>query len=187
MWDVWNEPVNVNGGRFHEDERAKVVRVDELLPEVFAWARDAHPKQPLTSGVWSGNWSDPAQQSATTKIQLGESDVVSFHNYGWPEEFEARIKELRSLGRPLICTEYMARGNGSTFDTILPIGKAEHVALINWGFCSRKDTNLPAMGLVEAAIYPGSAAGMVSRHLPHRRYAVSRARDGTHPLPDGTR
>lgn len=144
MWDIWNEPDNVNGGRFHEDKSAKVTRVDELLPKVFAWAREMHPKQPLTSGVWTENWSDPAKESATTRIQLAESDVISFHNYGWPEEFEARIEELRPLDRPLICTEYMARGKGSTFDSILPIGKAENVAMINWGLVAGKtQTYLP--------------------------------------------
>src|SRR5205807_2264214 len=93
-WDVWNEPDNTNGSRFHEDGPAKVRRVDELLPQVFAWARAVHPVQPLTSGVWAGNWSDPAKESATTKIQLAESDVISFHSYEWPEAFEARIREL---------------------------------------------------------------------------------------------
>ena len=65
--------------------------MEELLPQVFAWARSVHPTQPLTSGVWHGDWNDPAKESATTKIQLAESDVITFHNYGWPEEFEARI------------------------------------------------------------------------------------------------
>jgi Cellulase (glycosyl hydrolase family 5) len=137
-WDVWNEPDNSNGGRFHEDGDAKAKRVNELLPRVFAWAREVHPTQPLTSGVWAGNWSDPDKESATTKIQLSESDVISFHNYEWPEGFEARIKELQPLHRPLLCTEYMARGNGSTFDTILPIAKRYHVAAMNWGLVAGK-------------------------------------------------
>src|SRR5579875_1856386 len=142
-WDLWNEPDN-QGGDVEADVPAKVKRVDELLPKVFEWARQVKPMQPLTSGVWTGNWSDPAKESETTKIQLSESDVISFHNYDWPEVFEARIHELRALHRPLICTEYMARGNGSTFDTILPIGKREHVALINWGLVNGKtQTNLP--------------------------------------------
>jgi hypothetical protein len=142
-WDIWNEPDN--GGRDRaEDVPDKVRRVNELLPQAFAWARAAKPKQPLTSGVWRGNWSDPSKESETTKIQLAESDVISFHNYEWPEQFEARIVELRPLGRPLICTEYMARGNGSTFDTILPIAKREHVGAINWGLVAgRTQTYLP--------------------------------------------
>ena len=142
-WDVWNEPDN-KGGDLAADEPAKVARVNQLLPEVFHWARAAHPSQPLTSGLWQGNWSDPKLESATTKIQIAESDVISFHNYDWPEIFEARIQSLLPLHRPLICTEYMARGHGSTFDTILPVGKQYHVAMINWGFVAGKtQTYLP--------------------------------------------
>jgi hypothetical protein len=136
-WDVWNEPDN-EGHDLPADVPAKIARMDELLPQVFAWARAMHPSQPLTSGVWKGSWSDPGQESATTKIQLAESDVISFHEYGWPEEFEARIQQLRPQHRPLICTEYMARGHGSTFDTILPIAQREHVAAINWGLVAGK-------------------------------------------------
>jgi cellulase (glycosyl hydrolase family 5) len=142
-WDVWNEPDN-QGGDVEADVPAKVKRVDELLPKAFAWARAANPSQPLTSGVWAGNWSNPAKESATTKIQLAESDVISFHNYGWPEEFEARIKELEPRHRPILCTEYMARGAGSTFDGSLPIAKEYNVAAINWGLVAGKtQTYLP--------------------------------------------
>lgn len=142
-WDIWNEPDN-QGGDVAADVPAKVKRVDELLPKAFAWARAANPSQPLTSGVWVGNWSDPAKESATTKIQLAESDVISFHNYGWPEEFEARIKELEPRHRPILCTEYMARGAGSTFDGSLPIAKKYNVAAINWGLVAGKtQTYLP--------------------------------------------
>ena len=142
-WDVWNEPDN-GGGDVSADVPAKVQRVNELLPKAFGWARSAHPSQPLTSGVWVGNWSDPAKESATTRIQLAESDVISFHNYGWPEEFEARIVELQALHRPIICTEYMARGAGSTFDGSLPIAEKYNVGAINWGFVAGKtQTYLP--------------------------------------------
>ncbi len=142
-WDIWNEPDN-RGGDVEADEAGKVKRVDELLPKAFAWAREMDPVQPLTSGVWTGDWSHADRESATTKIQLAESDVISFHNYDWPEVFEARVKELAPLHRPLICTEYMARGNGSTFDTILPVMKKYHVAAINWGLVAGKtQTYLP--------------------------------------------
>jgi hypothetical protein len=136
-WDVWNEPDN-RGLDTVKDEAAKVARVEALLPQVFAWARSVHPVQPLTSGVWAGNWTNAAKESKTTKIQLAESDVISFHNYGWPEEFEAKIVSLKPLGRPIICTEYMARGNGSTFDGSLPIAKRYNVGAINWGLVAGK-------------------------------------------------
>ena len=142
-WDVWNEPDN-KGGDKAADEAAKVARVDELLPMVFKWARSVHPTQPLTSGVWQGDWIDPSLESATTRIQLRESDVITFHNYDWPEGFEARIKSLEPLHRPIICTEYMARGAGSTFDGSLPIAKQYHVGAINWGLVAGKtQTYLP--------------------------------------------
>ncbi len=136
-WDIWNEPDN-RGGDLLEDEPAKVARVDVLLPQVFAWARSVHPTQPLTSGVWVGVWNDPLRESRTTAIQLEESDVISFHEYSWPETFEARILSLLPLGRPILCTEYMARGMGSTFDLTLPMAKKYNVAAINWGLVAGK-------------------------------------------------
>lgn len=144
-WDVWNEPDNTNGGSYAKGEPAdKVQRVQALLPQVFRWAREAGATQPLTSGVWKGDWSSPDKLGATEKIQLENSDVISFHNYDQPEEFEKRVKWLQVYHRPLICTEYMARGNGSTFEGTLPIAKREHVAAINWGLVAGKtQTFLP--------------------------------------------
>lgn len=136
-WDIWNEPDNTNDKRFGEPKN-KPELVAALLPKAFAWARSVHPIQPLTSGVWAGDWTDPAKQSAVTKIQLAESDIITFHNYDWPEVFEARVKSLQPLHRPILCTEYMARGNGSTFDTILPLAKQLNVGAINWGLVAGK-------------------------------------------------
>jgi hypothetical protein len=142
-WDVWNEPDNTNGGNY-DDPKNKVEHVVELLPKVFAWAREAGAQQPLTSGVWAGDWSSPEKLSATARIQLEESDVVSFHNYDKAEVFEKKILSLQQYGRPLFCTEYMARGNGSTFEGSLPVAKKYNVAAINWGLVAGKtQTYLP--------------------------------------------
>ena len=144
-WDVWNEPDNHNESSYGKEEpRNKTEFVDLLLPKAFAWARSQHPIQPLTSGVWQGDWSHPDKETSTTKIQLQESDIITFHNYGWPEEFEARIQELQMYKRPILCSEYMARGAGSTFDNDLPIARQYHVAAMNWGFVAGKtQTYLP--------------------------------------------
>jgi hypothetical protein len=144
-WDIWNEPDNEGGGNYVKEEPTnKSALVQTLLPHAFAWAREAHPIQPLTSGVWNGDWRGLETMSAVAQIQIRESDIISFHNYGWPEEFERRIHELQQYNRPLICTEYMARGAGSTFDTILPIAKRDHVGAISWGFVAGKtQTYLP--------------------------------------------
>ena len=144
-WDVWNEPSNTNGSSYGKLEPGdKQRRVLDLLPKVFDWARSAHPSQPLTSGVWEGDWSSLDKAGAIARVQLLQSDVISFHNYGWPEDFEGRVETLEKYHRPVLCTEYMARGVGSTFDTILPIAKKHRVAAINWGFVAGKSqTNLP--------------------------------------------
>ena len=138
-WDVWNEPDNDNGGSYGKIEpKQKKELVATLLPQVFAWARAANPSQPLTSGVWYGDWSSPGKLNPVQKIQITQSDITSFHNYEWPEEFEKRVLWLQSYGRPIICTEFMARGVGSTFDAILPIAKRYHVGAINWGLVAGK-------------------------------------------------
>ncbi len=142
-WDVWNEPDN--GADQYKGQDGKEPLVQALLAQVFDWARDADPSQPLTSGVWIGDdWTPGAKTSPMEKLQLAQSDVVTFHDYSWPETFERRIKQLLAYNRPVICTEYMARGNGSTFDGSLPIGKRYNVGMINWGFVDGKtQTRLP--------------------------------------------
>jgi GH35 family endo-1,4-beta-xylanase len=138
-WDLWNEPDNGNDSSYAKGEpRNKNEIIATLLPQVFQWARAQHPIQPLTSGVWHGDWSSLAVMTPVAQIQIEQSDVISFHDYGWPETFEAHVKMLEKFHRPLICTEYMARNIGSTFDTILPIAKREHVGAINWGLVAGK-------------------------------------------------
>jgi hypothetical protein len=138
-WDIWNEPDNTNDSSYGKEEtKNKVQLVLALLPQAFAWARDAHPQQPLTSGVWHGDWSDPAKLELMPKEQLELSDIISFHNYSAPSDFEKHVKWLQQYGRPIICTEYMARPEKSTFEGILPIAKQYKVGAINWGFVQGK-------------------------------------------------
>jgi hypothetical protein len=144
-WDLWNEPDNGNNSSYAKgDPKNKNEIILGLLPQVFAWARSARPTQPLTSGVWHGDWNSLSAMPPLARIQIEQSDVISFHNYGWPEDFEAHVKMLEQFHRPLLCTEYMARGAGSTFDTILPIAHNRHIAAINWGLVAGKcQTYLP--------------------------------------------
>jgi hypothetical protein len=145
-WDLWNEPDNTNGPA-QKDPKGKKEIVANLLPQVFEWARAANPVQPLTSGVWWGSadeWGDPSKWTPTQHTQLEQSDIITFHNYGWPEDFESHVAALEKLHRPIVCTEYMARSAGSTFDTVLPIAKQHHVGAINWGLVAGKtQTYLP--------------------------------------------
>jgi len=147
-WDVWNEPGSDGTDNYPKTElnnHDKITRVTALLPQVFAWARAANPTQPLTSGVYEVDTAkDESALDEIENIQLRESDIISFHNYSWPESFKREIAWLRRFNRPVICTEYMARAAGSTFDAILPIAKEEKIGAINWGFVLGKtQTNLP--------------------------------------------
>jgi hypothetical protein len=138
-WDVWNEPDNTNNtayGKVELQEKSKYVT--PLLQKTFAWARAVNPSQPLTCGVWAGDWSSTDKLKPIEKVQLDESDIISFHNYENGEEFEKRIKWLQPLGRPIICTEYMARGNNSYFESSLPIAKKYKVGAVNWGLVDGK-------------------------------------------------
>lgn len=153
MWDLWNEPDNTNASSWGEKNKKmevanKVAIITRLLPEVFKWARSASPSQPLTSGVWqpwnAENWKDESKFSAMDKVQFDNSDVISFHHYGEPHDFEKIVLNLQKFNRPLVCTEYMARGSNSLFTNILPIAKQYKVSAINWGLVVGKtQTNLP--------------------------------------------
>ena len=139
-WDLWNEPDNTNGSSYGSSEpRNKVDLVRALLPKVYEYARAGLPTQPLTSGLWKGgDWSSPEKLDPVEKIQMELSDIVSFHNYGKPDEFKKRIQDLQAYHRPILATEYMARTAGSTFQGILPIAKEYRVAAYNWGFAAGK-------------------------------------------------
>lgn len=137
-WDVWNEPDNMTGPSYEKVEIAnKVDLVYNLLGKVFKWARESNPSQPLTSGVWAGDWTK-ANLKPIFKLQLDQSDVISFHCYDKPKDFLKRINELKRYGKPMLCTEYMARPNGSTFEGFLPIAKENKIAMINWGLVDGK-------------------------------------------------
>ena len=138
-WDIWNEPDNPNLSSYGSVELPnKVDYVLPLLRKAFEWARSANPSQPLTSGVWAGDRSSPEKLKPIEQLQLEQSDVISFHNYENAESFEKCIKWLQAYGRPILCTEYMARGNGSFFKTSLPIAKKYKVAAYNWGLVDGK-------------------------------------------------
>lgn len=137
-WDLWNEPDNPAREYRKVERKDKLELVSALLPQVFQWARSVDPAQPLTSGVWQGNWGDPGQRSTISQVQLDNSDVITFHCYDKPASFEGRIDELSSWGRPILCTEYLARSRGSTVEEILPIAKRHNVGAFNWGLVAGK-------------------------------------------------
>jgi Cellulase (glycosyl hydrolase family 5) len=142
-WDVWNEPDNMTGTSYERIESPrKVELVAALLPKVFAWVRSQKPTQPLTSGVWVLEFNGDKELKPMEKIQLENSDVISFHNYSDEKNFEQEVAYLKKYNRPILCTEYMARGNNSTFQGVLPVAKKYNVAAYNWGFVSGKSQTI---------------------------------------------
>jgi len=142
-WDIWNEPDNTNNSSYGKVELPnKVDYVLPLMKKAFAWARTENPEQPLTAGIWAGDWTSHETLKPIEKASIDESDVISFHNYDSAQEFEKRIKQLQQYDRPMICTEYMSRGNGSFFEGSLPIAKKYNVGAINWGLVDGKSQTI---------------------------------------------
>jgi hypothetical protein len=144
IWDIFNEPCNINAASYgvHEPENKADLAL-ALLKKSFQWAREVNPSQPLTSGVWIGEWCD-MKVKPLDKFMLENSDVITFHNYEGPEEMDRRINKLKRFNRPLLCTEYMARGFNNTFESIIPVFKKHNVSGYNWGLVAGKtQTSLP--------------------------------------------
>lgn len=148
VWDVYNEPDNVAGqpGRKELEVKDKQKYSLSLLKKVIHWAREMNPSQPLTTGIWRGNidhWGTPDSLPLVDKFMVENSDVISFHAYdGNMDDVKRKIEELKKYDRPLLCTEYVARGGGNTFETVMPILKKDKIAAINWGFVAGKSNTI---------------------------------------------
>jgi len=133
-WDLFNEPDNINRPAYVKQEpENKADLVLALLKKVVAWAREVDPRQPITAGVWTGDWSSDDKLSPIARYMLENSDIITFHCYAGLPEMQKRVESLKRFGRPILCTEYMARPVGSTFETILPYLKQENIGAYNWG------------------------------------------------------
>lgn len=129
MWDLYNEPGNSGYG----------LNSMELLSRAFEWAWFVRPSQPLTSATWFEN-------KAFNDFVLENSDVITFHNYNDADNLEKEIIEKMKLGKPLICSEYMARTRNSTFQNCLPVFKRYKVGAINWGLVAGKSNTMYQWG-----------------------------------------
>jgi hypothetical protein len=121
VWDLYNEPGNSNLNE----------QTLPLVEAAFGWAREMNPSQPLTTGAWKfreSTWETPAN------LKLLElSDVISFHYYGksdrdWFIDFLNKFQD-----QPLLCTEWLHRQSGNTFESMLPIFDQYGVDWYIWG------------------------------------------------------
>jgi hypothetical protein len=144
-WDLYNEVTNVflplqdiaadqRAAAFAEAVKRRTETVSahlELLDRTFEWARAARPQQPLTVGMFL-----PDRELNSHLVSM--SDVISFHTYDDVERSATLIGKLKKHGRPLLCTEYLARTQGCTFSSHLPLFKRERVGCFNWGLVNGK-------------------------------------------------
>lgn len=128
LWDLYNEPGN-------SGKRDSTL---PLLKKIFQWAREVNPDQPISAGLWDWDFEK------LNAFQIQNSDVITYHDYEEPQRHQRVIQLLKPYGRPLICTEYMARTRNSRFSNIMPLLKKENVAAINWGFVSGKSNTIYA-------------------------------------------
>lgn len=128
MWDLYNEPGN-------NDKSTSSLG---LLKEVFVWAREINPSQPISVGIWK--WDEKELNT----FQLANSDIITYHDYEAPEWHLRVVQLLEAYGRPMICTEYMARTRGSSFTNTLPMLKEHNVGAINWGLVNGKSNTIYA-------------------------------------------
>ena len=122
MWDLYNEPGN----------SGHLTASMPLLKNVFMWARDVNPSQPITAGLWRWDFEE------LNTFQAQHSDIITYHDYEDPEQHGLIIDLLKTHDRPMICTEYMARPRNSRFSNILPLLAKENVGAINWGLVAGK-------------------------------------------------
>lgn len=118
FWDLYNEPWEANR---------------PLVELAFARAREQRPIQPLTC-CWRA-WD--------------LSDITSFHCYEKPGtpprqqvmgvhylSFEDELKRACSTGRPILCSECVARTFGNELEAFLPYYSRAHIGFYVWGLCA---------------------------------------------------
>jgi hypothetical protein len=137
LWDLYNEPGNSGYD----------LKSMELLKKCFEWAWDVRPSQPVSAGLWYGN-------NEFNQFQIANSDVITFHNYNDAKNLQSEISRLVKLGRPVVCTEWMARQNSSWIKTNLPVFHEFKIACFNWGLVSGKSNTIFPWGSKEGSEEP---------------------------------
>ena len=120
MWDIYNEP----GGM---GERKSL----KLLKLIWKWAREVNVSQPLTSCLKG------SVGNKVINFNKKNSDIITFHDYD-KKTLLRNIKKYLKEKRPFMCTEYMAREMGTTFQYSLPIFKKYNIGCMNWGLVAGK-------------------------------------------------
>lgn len=140
IWDLFNEPDNMNLASYKDDDYSnhKAELSMLLLKKTINWVRVINPDQPITMAPWKEDWSSDDVLTALDNYMFTHSDIISFHCYENTTDMLKRIKALQRFGRPMLCTEYMARPFKNTFKEILPLLREHNVGAYNWGLVEGK-------------------------------------------------
>ena len=73
------------------------------------------------------------------------SDVLSYHHYGKPHEMLETMESLKTLGYPIICTEWMARVYFECkIEQVFPMFVKHGIGSMHWGLVNGKtQTHIP--------------------------------------------
>jgi hypothetical protein len=139
-WDLFNEPDNINQASYNDSDYGvdKAQLSLQLLAKTISWSRALAPDQPLTAAPWQYDWTEKDKLTPLDNYMFSQSDIITFHCYENSQKIEKRILGLQQFNRPILCTEYMARHHGSTFEEVLPVLKKYNVGAYNWGFVAGK-------------------------------------------------
>lgn len=149
MWDLYNEPANNFLISLNLPVVWRYIKImaslikhlvapgptEKLLRQAFAWARAARANQPLTAGLY---YLRPFLEAKLNPVCLELSDIVTFHAYFNSTETEKIVARLEQHKRPMVCSEYLARSEGNTFEAIMPLFKQKKIGAINWGLVAGK-------------------------------------------------
>jgi hypothetical protein len=133
MWDLFNE---VGGHRRTE-------KSFPLLEASFSWAQAVDPDQPITACLMA--W-EKAEFKNIVELISTQSDVITFHSYAAEKPFREHVAHMQTYGRPVVCTEWLARGYGSQVQTHLPLLRKHNVGALNWGLVNGRSQTHYAWG-----------------------------------------
>lgn len=150
VWDLYNEPGN-------SDREGITV---PHLKRFYEIAREVAPIQPLTSGAWRMSWVNDGlaaedKMAATDRYILENSDIISYHNYHPYIENVRVLRYLKSYGRPILNTEWLARVLHNTVQEMFPLFYEEKIGSFNWGFVAGKYQGYEPWEIVWETCGPG--------------------------------
>lgn len=124
MWNVYNEVGNAGRGDTSLPHLQKIIQI----------VRGIDPIQPITCETWSLGRGELEQLPAIQRYALENSDIISYHNYGDYITNVKIIKTLKTYGRPIMVTEWLARCTHNTVQELFPLFYLEKIGCYNWGF-----------------------------------------------------